>query len=305
MKLHSDVTNKCSIKAFSTLEQRFRNKHGVHYDYSEVVYKGSDSLITIICPIHGPFEQTPEGHYAGRGCKACGCKKLSISKRQSITDYVEKANLVHGTKYTYLELIPNGRKSIIKYFCPIHGEMSQDAASHLTGCGCKHCGIVDRALLRTKKDEQVISEFKQIHGNRYDYSLMKYENVKQNITILCSEHGPFPQTPDTHLKGSGCPSCAVTGFDRNKPGTLYYLSINDGEAYKIGITNRNVQQRYTNLDLESITILHQIHYADGNKAYLEERRIMTKYKQYKYIGPDLLRDGNTELFNCNILNIKD
>ena len=76
---------------------------------------------------------------------------------------------------------------------------------------------------------------------------------------------PFPQTPDTHLKGSGCPSCAVTGFDRNKPGTLYYLSINDGEAYKIGITNRTVQQRYTNLDLESITILHQIHYSTIQK----------------------------------------
>ena len=301
MKLHSSVTNKCSIKAFSTLEQRFKNKHGVYYDYSKVVYKGSDSLITIICPIHGPFEQTPEGHYAGRGCKACGCKKLSNSKRQSITDYVEKANLVHGTKYTYLELIPNGRKSIIKYFCPIHGEMSQDAASHLTGCGCKYCGIVARALLRTKKDDQVISEFKQIHGNKYDYSLMKYENVKQNITILCSEHGPFPQTPDTHLKGSGCPSCAVTGFDRNKPGTLYYLSINNGEAYKIGITNRTIQQRFKS-DMQYITILHQVHYKNGQDAYDEEQRILKQYKEFKYIGPDLLKDGNTELFIKDILN---
>ena len=46
--------------------------HGEKYDYSRVVYKGCLIKIIIICPIHGPFEQTPNGHLKGYGCKKCG-----------------------------------------------------------------------------------------------------------------------------------------------------------------------------------------------------------------------------------------
>lgn len=48
--------------------------HGDKYDYSEVEYESNHVPVTIICPIHGPFSQTPASHLMGRGCKPCGSK---------------------------------------------------------------------------------------------------------------------------------------------------------------------------------------------------------------------------------------
>ena len=51
--------------------QRFRESHGDKYDYSLVNYKNNRTNVTIICPEHGSFQQTPETHAAGHGCPQC------------------------------------------------------------------------------------------------------------------------------------------------------------------------------------------------------------------------------------------
>ena len=48
-----------------------KNIHGDKYDYSKVVYNGTDEPVTIICPEHGEFQQTPHHHLEGQGCHAC------------------------------------------------------------------------------------------------------------------------------------------------------------------------------------------------------------------------------------------
>lgn len=47
--------------------------HGKYYGYDEVDYKGTVEKITIICPEHGGFHQTPNDHLKGKGCPIC-CK---------------------------------------------------------------------------------------------------------------------------------------------------------------------------------------------------------------------------------------
>ena len=47
--------------------------HGSKYDYSKVEYKKSNEKVCIICPEHGEFWQTPNGHLMGSGCPACAC----------------------------------------------------------------------------------------------------------------------------------------------------------------------------------------------------------------------------------------
>lgn len=41
------------------------------YDYSLIEYVKWDSKISIICPIHGVFQQTPNAHLSGKGCLDC------------------------------------------------------------------------------------------------------------------------------------------------------------------------------------------------------------------------------------------
>ena len=52
-----------------------------------------------------------------------------------------------------------------------------------------------------------IKRANEIHGNRYDYSKVKYVNNKTKVCIICPEHGEFWQRPDVHLKGCGCKKC--------------------------------------------------------------------------------------------------
>ena len=52
------------------------------------------------------------------------------------------------------------------------------------------------------KQEDVIKKFREIHGNRYDYSLVEYLGTHKKVKIICSSHGEFEQSPSHHKRGS-------------------------------------------------------------------------------------------------------
>ena len=59
-----------------------------------------------------------------------------------------------------------------------------------------------------KKNEIFIEKSIKIHGDKYDYSLVEYDNCKKKVKIICKEHGIFEQTPDNHTNQKrGCPFC--------------------------------------------------------------------------------------------------
>jgi hypothetical protein len=80
------------------------------------------------------------------------------------------------------------------------------------------------------------------------------------------------------------------------------LSINNGQAYKIGVTNNTVESRF-GLDMANITILKTWEYAIGKEAYQAEQFYLKEYKKYKYIGDALLKSGNSELFKIDIFDL--
>jgi len=45
------------------------------------------------------------------------------------------------------------------------------------------------------------------HGDRYDYSLVEYKNMRSKVSIICNDHGVFFQNPKNHRDGQGCPKC--------------------------------------------------------------------------------------------------
>ena len=57
--------------------------------------------------------------------------------------------------------------------------------------------------------EKFIEKARKVHGDRYDYSDVVYLGSKIKVKIRCSVCGcVFEQKPNSHLCGSGCPSCA-------------------------------------------------------------------------------------------------
>lgn len=55
--------------------------------------------------------------------------------------------------------------------------------------------------------EYFIERAIEIHGSKYDYSESIYTKSTSKVKITCKIHGVYEQTPNIHLKGSGCTNC--------------------------------------------------------------------------------------------------
>ena len=59
--------------------------------------------------------------------------------------------------------------------------------------------------------EEFKKRAKEKHGDKYDYTEVNYIDAFTKVDIKCNVvpgHGTFPQTPNHHLSGSGCPKCS-------------------------------------------------------------------------------------------------
>jgi len=180
------------------LIKQFREVHGNRYDYSKLNYVNSRTKVTIICPDHGDFEQTSNHHKQGKGCpKCCG---LGLTAEELIKQFRE----VHGNRYDYSKVNYIDANAKITITCLNHGDFEQTPYTHKNGSGCPKCSGRDLTA------EEVIEQFREIHGDRYDYSKVKYVKARTKVTIICPNHGDFEQTPNSHKNGNGCPSCRGT-----------------------------------------------------------------------------------------------
>lgn len=66
---------------------------------------------------------------------------------------------------------------------------------------------------KKKTTKQFIEEAKKVHGNKYDYSKVKYNGNHNKISIICPIHGEFKQAPYAHLMGLGCNFCSKPVHD--------------------------------------------------------------------------------------------
>lgn len=109
--------------------------HHYKYNYDSIVYVNCRSKIKIICPTHGPFEQTPNNHLLGHGCEKCSRESRKILKIKQ--ERLENIKIKHNNKYLYNDLSIND--GYVKIMCPIHGTFSQYLYSHEHGKGCSKC----------------------------------------------------------------------------------------------------------------------------------------------------------------------
>jgi hypothetical protein len=292
---------ECSGRKGLTTEKFIENAEAVHgdrYDYSQAEYVNSTTNVTIICPDHGPFSQTPGNHITGK----TGCPECSGVSRVTTEAFIEKAKAIHGDRYDYSLVECVNSRSNITIICPDHGPYQQIAHNHLCKTGCPECGGT-----KPLTTELFIEKAKAIHGDRYDYSLVEYVNSRTDVTIICADHGLFKQTGRKHLSEQGCPVCAESGFNPSKPGVLYYIAVStdDGDTlYKIGITNTSVKSRFPALDLARIRVVRTWRFAVGRFAAEREAEILYQYAGDRYYGPDILIGaGNTELFTHDVLGL--
>lgn len=261
--------------------------HGDRYDYSRAEYIKNSEKVEIICKKHGSFYQTPANHMLGNNCPYCANKNVTLK------NFIEKAKEVHGDRYDYSLVEYNGNASKVKIICKKHGVFEQRASNHLYWNGCKGCRL-DQKKSYGFSQEEIIKQFKDAHGDLYDYSLVEYTGIDNPVKIICKSHGEFNQTPYHHKKNSaGCPICTkVTPYSRTKyvnackskggKSSIYIIKMKlENEVfYKVGITNNTIEQRFQSNPYQ-IELLRLIG-GDAGFIYDLEKSIHRLLSEYHY-----------------------
>lgn len=140
-------------------------------------------------------------------------------------EIVEQFVCTHGDTYDYSLVDYIHSQTKVKIICKSHGIFEQLVGMHRKGQGCAKC-MYDG---KRSSASDVITKFKSVHGERYDYSLVDYKNADSKVIIKCDEHGVFKQTPYHHASGNGCPKCA--GKNKTLAEIIALFKLAHGDKY--------------------------------------------------------------------------
>jgi flavorubredoxin len=126
-----------------------------------------------------------------------------MGKFMTQEEFIEKAKRIHGDRYDYSKTNYINTRTEVCIICSKHGEFWQKPVEHISRKrGCPKCSGVCRS-----NTEEFVRKAKDVHGDKYSYSKVKYINAHTKVCIICPKHGAFWQEPNIHLRGFGCAKC--------------------------------------------------------------------------------------------------
>lgn len=240
--------------------ERARQTHGSRYDYGLTHYVDSKTKLTVVCSVHGPFEQSPGNHMQGMGCLKCGLLNAGQYHKKDTDKFIEHARAIHGLRYDYAITQYRGAREKLKITCHHHGPFEQVAFSHLrtsakkSASGCPACSYEDRGQRASMTMQQFQHRAYGVHGQTYDYSLVEdnFEDASSKVQIICSVHGKFEQAVFNHLSGQGCPVC---GYARGAQSLLKSSETFIAEAHQVHKNRYDYSQAHYSGAFENVTII--------------------------------------------------
>lgn len=330
-----DIESRCKKFFEKSIE-----KHGDKYLYDKVVYINAKTKVSIGCKIHGYFEQTPDKHLNGINCcplcnETIKVNRLKTTKRNpkpssSFKTFLKKVELKFGD----IIIDINGKwegivKSTVNVYCDKHGLTATNARNLIQPARqypCTICSKENRSTNKCDSKDSILLElqhFNTLYNIDYIYSFPdNYKTKRNKINIKCPKHGDFNRTVQKLLSGQYCSKCRIEfliknniligGYSeiyfenneelKNIDGFLYYLDINNGQYYKIGITKNNIEKRKKSLKSRSKGVIESIREIKIKKmklydAFILEQKILNDYSEFR-----VLRPWSTELFKKDIIN---
>lgn len=123
--------------------------------------------------------------------------------------------------------------------------------------------------------EEWINKARIKHGDNYDYSKVKYNGTRGYVTIVCPEHGEFWQTPNSHIQGSGCPSCSSSKGEEEVCNILLSNGIKFIREYTIQVPNEINTSGHAYIDF-----------------YLPEYNTFVEYNGIQHYNPKMAFGGS-------------
>lgn len=239
--------------------------HGDHYDYSQINYQGAHIKTTIICKVHGPWEQTPHDHLKPQGCNSCGIASSIKLRTNSLDYFIENAKKIHNNKYTYEFAVYVRSKIKLTITCPDHGNFEQTPNPHLKGQGCPKCKLNKFLKNNPMNNIDSIARIHETKKKNNSYGKSKIEDAIYNYfsNKLHVERGKIINgwSIDFYLKDIDCyiqiDGIYYHGLDRTLDEIGKFKTETDKMIYKT-ILRDNMQNKWfrqNNMNLIRITDL--------------------------------------------------
>ena len=122
--------------------------------------------------------------------------------------FIEKASLKHNNRYDYSKVDYINSQTKVIVICENNHEFLTRPDMHVNrGDGCRMC----KNNNMYKDSNAFKKELEVIFPNLYNYELLEYNGVYNDVKIICKIHGVFIKSPNSLLKGNGCNKCYKNG----------------------------------------------------------------------------------------------
>lgn len=195
------------------------------------VSRGSDAKKDWKCEYDHVFNSSVSARTSGRGCHFCSGHKVLAGFNDLETTDPEIASKAHGWD---AKTVSRSSASKREWICGEGHTWVAVVHSLTRGSGCPICSgkklLIGFNDLATTDPEIA----KQAFG--WDASTVT-RSSNMRLSWKCSVGHEWKTSPGHRTDGTGCPSCATSGFDYNSPSWLYFIRHDEWKMLQIGITN--------------------------------------------------------------------
>jgi Zn finger protein HypA/HybF involved in hydrogenase expression len=169
--------------------------------------------------------------HSRHNCPVCSNQKLLVGHNDLATTHPELAKEADGWDPT---TVIAGTHKKLKWKCKREHTWTASGSGRGRGIGCPVCS--NQKLLVGYNDLATTYPELAKEADGWDTTTVIAGTAKK-LRWQCSEGHKWLSAGSSRANGTGCPSCASSGFDPNSPAYLYFLHQKDWGIYQIGITN--------------------------------------------------------------------
>lgn len=170
------------------------------------------------------------------------------------------------------------------------------------GTSCKFCRDEKLAKDRLRTHEDFVNILESV--NSVFTVTGEYKGAERKVDVICNKGHISSVFAHNAIRGSTCKQCLDYGKFRDVPTTLYYVKIEHSgkDYYKIGLTQKSFSKRFSGIEASRMTLLYETIYDSPALAWEAEQSVLKAFREF--ITKDkVLRKGNTEVFNSDVLHL--
>ncbi len=157
--------------------------HRDKYDYSFIEYTNSESKVTIICPIHGKFNQKATNHLSGNGCPHCKASKGELKVKKFLDD-----NKLEFIPQKTFDECKNKKLLPFDFYLPNYNMVIEyQGEQHFKSI---NCWGGEEGLIKTQLTDRLKKEYCNLKGIKL--LEISYKD-KNNIYEILQKHLELPQ----------------------------------------------------------------------------------------------------------------